>query len=57
MIENASTPDLVAKTVLEAVTNDNPKLRYIAGNDVKQWLEAKKNMTDEEFFNMMKQNT
>jgi short-subunit dehydrogenase len=56
MIENASTPDLVAKTVLEAVTNDNSKLRYIAGDDVKQWLEAKKNMSDEEFFNMMKQN-
>ena len=44
------------KTVLDAVLNDAPKFRYPAGNDVKRWLEDKKNMSDEEFFNMMKQN-
>ncbi len=56
MLDNGSTPDVVAKTVLEAVSNDTPKLRYLAGNDVKQLLEGKKNMSDEDFFNMMKQN-
>jgi NAD(P)-dependent dehydrogenase (short-subunit alcohol dehydrogenase family) len=56
MIENGSTPDVVAKTVLEAISNDMPKLRYLAGNDVKQLLEGKTNMSDEDFFNMMKQN-
>jgi NAD(P)-dependent dehydrogenase (short-subunit alcohol dehydrogenase family) len=56
MIENGSTPDVVAKTVLEAISNDTPKLRYLAGNDVKQLLEGKTNMSDEDFFNMMKQN-
>jgi NAD(P)-dependent dehydrogenase (short-subunit alcohol dehydrogenase family) len=56
MIENGSTPDVVAKTVLEAISNDIPKLRYLAGNDVKQLLEGKTNMSDEDFFSMMKQN-
>ncbi len=56
MLENGSTPELIAKTVLDAVTSDNPKIRYPAGNDVKQWLESKKKMSDEDFFNMMKQN-
>jgi NAD(P)-dependent dehydrogenase (short-subunit alcohol dehydrogenase family) len=56
MIENGSTPDIVAKTVLEAISNDMPKLRYLAGNDVKQLLEGKTNMSDEDFFSMMKQN-
>jgi NAD(P)-dependent dehydrogenase (short-subunit alcohol dehydrogenase family) len=56
MIENGSTPDVVAKTVLEAISNDMPKLRYLSGNDVKQLLEGKTNMSDEDFFSMMKQN-
>jgi len=55
MIENGSTPPYVAEVVLDAVTNENPKLRYLAGKDVEQWIEAKKKMSDEEFVNMMKQ--
>ena len=39
MLENGSTPELIAKTVFDAVTSDNPRIRYPAGNDVKQWLE------------------
>jgi hypothetical protein len=45
----------VAEVVLSAVTNENPKLRYLAGKDVEQWVEAKKKMSDEDFVNMMKQ--
>ena len=30
MIKNASSPELVAKVVLEAVTNQNPNLRYLS---------------------------
>jgi NAD(P)-dependent dehydrogenase (short-subunit alcohol dehydrogenase family) len=56
MMENGSPPDLVAKIVLNAVTNESPKLRYLAGKDVEAWMEAKRSMSDEEFFNMMKQN-
>ncbi|MDQ6723692.1 MAG: SDR family oxidoreductase [Thermoproteota archaeon] len=55
MMENGSTPEFVAKVVLDAITNNNPKLRYLAGNDVEQWIEAKKKMSDEDFINMIKQ--
>ena len=56
MRENASFPDLVAKVVLKAVTSENPGLRYLAGKDVETWMEAKRSMSDEEFYKMMKQN-
>jgi NAD(P)-dependent dehydrogenase (short-subunit alcohol dehydrogenase family) len=55
MMENGSTPQYVAEVVLSAVTNENPKLRYLAGKDVEQLVEAKKKMSDEDFVNMMKQ--
>ena len=56
MMKNGSSPNLVAKVVLNAVTNENPNLKYLAGNDVEQWLGSKRNMSDEEFYKMMKQN-
>jgi NAD(P)-dependent dehydrogenase (short-subunit alcohol dehydrogenase family) len=56
MMKNASSPDLVAKVVLNAIRNENPNLRYLVGNDVEQWLGSKRNMSDEEFYKMMKQN-
>lgn len=55
MMDNGSTPQYVAEVVLHAVTSENPKLRYLAGKDVEQWVEAKRKMSDEEFANMMKQ--
>src|SRR5918911_386709 len=56
LMKNSSSPDLVANVVLKAVKDENPNLRYLAGNDVEQWLEAKRNMSDEEFYKMMNQN-
>jgi NAD(P)-dependent dehydrogenase (short-subunit alcohol dehydrogenase family) len=56
LMKNASSPDLVAKVVLDAVRNESPNLRYLAGNDVEAWLGSKRNMSDEEFYKMMKQN-
>ncbi len=56
MKNSSSSPELVAKVVLEAVTSDNPYLRYLAGKDAETWLDAKRNMTDEKFYEMMKQN-
>lgn len=53
MLENGTIPQYVAKTVLEAVTSRNPKLRYLVGKDVEQWIENKKKMSDEEFHDMM----
>jgi NAD(P)-dependent dehydrogenase (short-subunit alcohol dehydrogenase family) len=56
MMKNASTPDVVAKVVLDAVRNQSPNLRYLAGKDVETWLGGKRKMSDEEFYQMMKQN-
>jgi NAD(P)-dependent dehydrogenase (short-subunit alcohol dehydrogenase family) len=56
MTKNASSPDLVANVVLNAIKDENPNLRYLAGNDVEQWLGAKRNMSDEEFYKMMRRN-
>lgn len=53
--ENASSPQLVANITYNAMTSDEPKMRYLAGKDVEQWVEAKKKMSDEDFHNMIKQ--
>jgi NAD(P)-dependent dehydrogenase (short-subunit alcohol dehydrogenase family) len=56
MLKNASSADLVAKVVLDAVTDKNPSLRYLAGSDVETWLGGKRKIADEEFLKVMKQN-
>ena len=56
LMKNSSSPDLVANVVLNDVKDENPNLRYLAGNDVEQWLAAKRSMSDEEFYKMMNQN-
>jgi hypothetical protein len=55
MLDNGSTPQYVAQVILHAITSENPKLRYLAGKDVEQWVEAKRKMSDEEFASMMRQ--
>jgi len=55
LMQNGSPPSLVANLVLQAAKSDNPNLRYLAGKDVKQWVDQKKKMSDKEFFNMMNQ--
>lgn len=54
LASRAAPATLVAEKVFEAATTDNPKLRYLAGSDVEQWVAAKRRMSDEEFFAMMK---
>jgi NAD(P)-dependent dehydrogenase (short-subunit alcohol dehydrogenase family) len=56
IIKNASSPDVVAKVVLDAIRDENPSLRYLAGSDVVSWLGGKRKEADEEFYKMMKQN-
>jgi NAD(P)-dependent dehydrogenase (short-subunit alcohol dehydrogenase family) len=56
MMNNASSPDVVAKVVLNAIKDENPSLRYLAGSDVETWLGGKRKVADEEFYKMMKQN-
>jgi short-subunit dehydrogenase len=54
MEENAISPSDVAKAILNAVTSDNPKLRYVVGNDAARMMEAGKNMSDRKFGNLIK---
>jgi|SRR5918911_1293074 hypothetical protein len=56
MVKNGSSPELVAKVVLNSVRDKNPNLRYLAGNDIERTLGSKGNMSDEEFSKVMKQN-
>jgi NAD(P)-dependent dehydrogenase (short-subunit alcohol dehydrogenase family) len=52
--KNASDPELVANIVMEAASNPNPRLRYLAGKDVESWAASKKSMDEIEFYNMIK---
>ena len=54
LIKNASHAELVANIILDAASNPNPRLRYLAGKDVESWAAGKKNMDELEFFNMIK---
>ena len=54
--QNGSDVDLVASIVLKAATSANPELRYLAGKDVENWVEAKRKLSDSEFISSMKQN-
>lgn len=54
LLENASTPDQVAATILQAISSSEPKLRYPVGRDVNSWLEKKSTMTDEQFQEFMR---
>lgn len=56
MQEHATSPFDVAKVILQVLGNNEPKQRYIVGNDVAMILEAKKNLSDIEFKKMMMQN-
>ena len=54
MEQNAIHPSKVAKTILDAVTSDNPQLRYIVGDDAARMMEARKNISDTKFGNLIK---
>jgi hypothetical protein len=48
MLENAaSSPQEVAKVILQAVTSKSPQLRYTVGNDASN-IQAKTTMSDTE---------
>lgn len=54
LIENSESPEYVARVVLDAINDSNPKLRYLAGKDVEHIMEIKNKMSDEDFHNMIK---
>ena len=54
LIESGESPEYVAKVVLDAINDSNPKLRYLAGKDVEHIMEIKNKVSDEDFHNMIK---
>lgn len=54
MEQNTISPSVVANTILDAVTSNNPQLRYVVGEDAAKTLEARKNMPDREFGDLIK---
>src|SRR5919198_5205607 len=49
MLKHRLYPEEVAKTVIQAIKNPKPKLRYIVGKDAEELLELRKS-SDEELF-------
>jgi NAD(P)-dependent dehydrogenase (short-subunit alcohol dehydrogenase family) len=47
--EKGSSASEVADMVLQAVISDNPKARYLVGEDALKMMEKRRNTTDEEF--------
>jgi len=54
MAEFGTPPSEVANVILNAIKEENPRPRYIVGNDAQMFLEAKKAKTDTEFENYLK---
>ena len=54
MQATGSPASLVADVIWEAVTDGTNTLRYTAGEDVKQYLEARKALSDDELFSVIK---
>lgn len=46
---NHSTPEQIADTVYEAATDDKKQLKYIAGNDARQYFELRNSLSQEDF--------
>jgi NAD(P)-dependent dehydrogenase (short-subunit alcohol dehydrogenase family) len=53
-LDEASTPDQVAATILQAISSQEPKLRYAVGQDVVALLEKRRTLSDEQFQEHMK---
>lgn len=53
---NGSEPILVAETIYKAATDNSNKLRYIAGPDAEQIITARKQLDDDAYMAMIKQN-
>ena len=57
MMENKSSPpEEVAKVILGALTSKNPQLRYTVGDDAATMIQARVNMSDNEFKKMIMEN-
>ena len=52
--QNTTHPSEVANVILQAVIADNPDFRYVVGKDAAMMLEARRNMSDREFQDLLK---
>ena len=57
MMPNASPPELVAETIQHSLETDEPKLRYLVGEDAKSWGPGRRAMTDEDWVNFGREMT
>jgi NAD(P)-dependent dehydrogenase (short-subunit alcohol dehydrogenase family) len=54
--DNATSPEEVAKTIVQAILTEKPEFRYLVGSDAVSLLEARKNMSFSEFQKTIIQN-
>jgi len=54
MENESSPPEGVAKVILQAVMSENLELRYIVGTDASRIIQARTNMPDKEFQQIVK---
>jgi NAD(P)-dependent dehydrogenase (short-subunit alcohol dehydrogenase family) len=54
MENKSSPPEEVAKVILQAVMSENPELRYTVGIDASRIIQARTNMPDKEFQQIVK---
>lgn len=48
-LQDPSPPELVAVTIRRAIETDQPKLRYLVGEDAELWVAGRAKMSDEEY--------
>ena len=53
--ENATSPEEVAKIIVQAILSEKPEFRYLVGDDAVSLLEARKKMPYPEFQKMIMQ--
>jgi NAD(P)-dependent dehydrogenase (short-subunit alcohol dehydrogenase family) len=51
-LERASDPSVVADCIADAVTTDNPMLRYLVGQGAERNIAVRESMTDEEYIGL-----
>ena len=56
MANSLTSPKVVAETILNAVTSDDPKLRYIVGEDAQSIMKIRNDNSDEKFENWIYEN-
>ena len=50
MLKHRLYPEEVAKTVIQAIENPKPKLRYVVGKDAEELIELRRKSSDEKVF-------